>query len=218
MACSGSLAAPWQFAALFCVESILIGLDDSGGVANPSLQDLDAEFVNAGVAAGVGMIVYNLTKGTSGPITAVTQTTLAATGVTWDDGDQYRVVAIDSFQRSSIEHNLNMASSDVHAVVASVGACDCSKAAWATDFLAKLAIIDAAVLYNCTCGTPNLDADTKRMWLDWLTDQFTGIRTGLIELCAGHTGAGYPAVGVVEQGLTRFNRARIIANRTLRGS
>ncbi|MFA5323888.1 MAG: hypothetical protein WC373_14550, partial [Smithella sp.] len=51
-----------------------------------------------------------------------------------------------------IEAKLDIAASDIHAALASVGACDCTLATWATNYLIKLNVIDAAVIQQCPCG------------------------------------------------------------------
>ena len=91
MPCTDKYAAAWHFASFFCVGSVRTGTDDSGGSANAALSDSTADFDD--IQAGVGMVLYNTTQGTNGPVTARTPTTLTATGVTWDDGDAYRIVA-----------------------------------------------------------------------------------------------------------------------------
>ena len=40
--------------------------------------------------------------------------------------------------------------------------------------------------------------------------------TGEIELCAGYTGANYPAFGAAEQSLTEWSTVAIIQNEMLR--
>jgi hypothetical protein len=106
---------------------------------------------------------------------------------------------------------LTIAASDVHSALASVGACSCTLASWATAYLKKLNIIDAAVLQNCPCGN-KLSQEARQMWLEWLNNQYTLIREGKIELCSGYTGSEYPAIGSVEQSLTEWTTAEIIIN------
>lgn len=116
---------------------------------------------------------------------------------------------------ATIENALDIAASDVHAALASVGACDCSYPAWADVYLAKLNIIDAALLHQCPCGRKLTDIELG-MWHKWLEDNFMMIRTGKIDVCQGETGSDYPAYGVIQRGLTEFSRAEIAFNEILR--
>lgn len=214
MACNGPWAASWQFAAFFCISSLRTGTDDSGGAANAALSDSTADFDD--VQANAGMILYNLTQDTSGPVTAVTPTTLMATGVTWDDGDSYRIVAIGAEEISTIGHYLGIAASDLHVAMAQTGMCDCTLASWSTGYLEKLNIIDAAAYYQCPCGQPNMTDELRGRYLEWCTQQLSLIREGKLELCHGETGADFPAIAWAEQSLTAFNTAEIIFNAELR--
>jgi hypothetical protein len=116
---------------------------------------------------------------------------------------------------SAIESALDLAASDVHAALASVGACDCTYPAWAEIYLAKLNIIDAAVIQNCPCGNKLSDTE-KATFLQWLDRQFELIRAGKVEVCDGETGADYPAFGVIQRGLTEFSKAEIAFNEILK--
>jgi len=195
---------------------VLRGVDNSGGAANLFLTDTTTDFMIAGVQAGKGMVLYNTTAGTSGPVTAVTNTALTATGVTWNDGDGYRIVTINGVEIATIEHYLDIAASDLHAAMAQSGMCDCTLASWADGFLKKLNIIDAAAYYSCPCGQPNLSDDMRGRFLDWCSTQLEAIRTGNLELCTGETGADFPAIGWAEQSLTDFSTAQIITNYQMR--
>ena len=216
MACTGTYAAAWQFASFWCVSSMLHSFDDSGGAANPSLQDLDAHFVSNSVVANMGMILYNVTTGLSGAVTAVTETTITATGVTWTDGDEYRIVTIDGEEIATIEVYLDIAASDLHAALAASGACNCVLADWATAYLAKLNIIDAASWYQCSCGQPQMTDQRRQSLMDWMSAQLLAIRLGELELCQGQTGSDFPAIGWAEQTLTDFAAAEIIRNASMR--
>lgn len=116
---------------------------------------------------------------------------------------------------ATIELFLDIAAADIHAALASVGACDCTLAAWATLYLAKLNILDAAVIQNCPCGN-SLDQDKKEMFLDWLNDQFELIRTGKLVLCEGETSSDYPAFGSAELNLTDWSAVEIVAHAQMR--
>lgn len=50
-----------------------------------------AMFSTFGAKASIGNYVYNATQLTGGPLTASTDDTVTATGVTWDNGDTYEI-------------------------------------------------------------------------------------------------------------------------------
>lgn len=218
MACTSRYAEAWEFIAFWCRSAVLKGADDSGGAGNAFLTDTGADFQTAGVQANQDMVLYNTTQGTSGPVTARTATTLTATGVTWDDGDAYRIVVADGVELSTVEHYLDIAAGDLHAALAQSGQCDCTFATWAPNFLAKLNIIDAAAYYNCDCGHPHLSDEMRQSYLEWASTQLEAIRTGTLDLCHGATGADWPAVGWAEQSWTTFTAAEILYNEILRNS
>lgn len=215
MTCTGRYAEAWEYGAFWCVGSIVAGVDDSGGAANPSLSDAQAQFINWGIKANEGMVLYNTTQGTSGTITAVTPTALTATGVTWDNADGYHVVNITGIQIATIEHYLNITAANIHAARAASNQCDCALAGWAADHLSKINIIEAGAFHNCSCAQPGqrMSDEERRMWLEWSNTQLENIRTSKIALCDGQTGSEYPSLAWAEMGLTGFSRAQIIANR-----
>ena len=136
---------------------------------------------------------------------AVDYEALLCAGLDLDDADV--VAEINSY--------LELAASDVHAALAAVGACDCTLESWATQLLKKLNIIDAAVLQNCPCGN-RISDDRKETLQLWLERQYELIRTGKIPLCAGDSGADFPAVGTAEMSWTGWNEARIVNNESRR--
>lgn len=222
MACTGRYAEAWEFSAFWCTAGLLKGTHN-GANNSAFLSDTSASFANAGVSANVGMVLYNLTDGSSGPVTAVTDTTITATlaGGTendWDTGDVYRIVTIDANEIATIEHYLDIAASDVHAALASVDACSCTLATWATEYLKKLNVIDAAAYYRCTCGQPNLTDEMRTAYLEWMGSQLELIRSGEQDVCEGATGAKYPAGLWAEHSFNEMNAARIIVNRWARNS
>ena len=218
MTCSGRYAEAWQFAAFWCASNLLQGTH-SGGIGDASLNDPYANFQDRGVQANVGMVLYNTTQSTGGVVTAVTATTITATGVTWDDGDAYRIATLDAEEIATIEHYLNVTSGNIHAALASVGGCDCTLADWATGdngFLTKINIIETGAFHVCPCVRPLITDEVRQNYLQWSSDQLQRIRSNEIELCAGYTGSQYPAWGAIEQGLTVFNEQQIIINREKR--
>jgi hypothetical protein len=212
MACTAPFAEAWSFASFWCTGATVSGVDNGGGVGVATLTDTTVDFARAGVEANTGMVLYNVTLGTSGPVTAVAVHALTATGVLWTNAQAYRIVTIDALERATIEHYLDIAASDVHAAMAQQGMCDCVLASWAAGFLEKLNIIDAAAYYQCTCGQPRMTDDMRKSYLAWADTQLVAIRTGNLDLCQGATGADYPAVGWAEQTLTDFAAAQVQVN------
>ena len=214
MPCTGRFSEAWQYSQMWCVtpSAIRTGVDDGAGAAVAFLTDSQADFVDLGFQANEGMLLYNLTEDTEGPITAVTATTLTATGVTWTDGDSYRAVALDGNQISAINVYLDLAAGDVHMALAAVGACDCTLSGWGANLLAKLNIIDAVIYHNCTCANPEISDEQRAMYATWIDAQFELIRTGKVDVCQGATGSGWPTVDYAEQATTEFAARDIIYN------
>ena len=125
---------------------------------------------------------------------------------------------IDCFEpseESMVNEFLEKAAGDIHAAVAAAGACDCTFAGWADNYLKKLNILDAAVLQGCPCSNP-YDAAQKRLIAEDLRRNFDMIMSGDIELCEGYTSSSFPAFGTAEQSLTEWSTAAIIQNEMLR--
>lgn len=212
MTCSGRYSEAWQFSIFFCPSSTLKGLDDGGGVGVATLTDSQANFINAGIKANVGMILYNLTTGLSGPVTAVTQNTLVATGVLWTNGQAYRITSLSGAEIAAIEMYLDITAADVSAALAATGACSCTWQSWVADWLAKLNIIEAAAFYSCPCGGPSLSVEQKQNFLEWATEQLRALRDGEVPVCVGDTGKNYPAVGSAEINYNDWSAVQIIDN------
>jgi len=119
-------------------------------------------------------------------------------------------------EQATIERALDMASADVYSAMSASGQCDCTLAGWATNYLAKLAIIDGAVLQYCPCRRVLASVEDKRMWLDWVSNELLAIRKGDLAVCDGATGNDFPSIAIAEMALTSFNAARILRNRYLR--
>ena len=216
MACTGRYAESIDFAAFFCIGGgYAVGADEGAGLGHVTLTDNQVDFVNLGIRANVGMRLYNVTKTTYGPVTAVTNHVLTATGVLWDHDDIYRIANLTTQERSVVEHYLDITAADIHAALASVGACTCDIPAWGLQLLKKINIIEAASFHVCACAKPNLTDEMKQKWLDWAGLQLDMIRDGKIELC-GQTGSNYPAVGYIEYGHTVFSDAQMIYNHELK--
>jgi len=182
------------------------------------LSDAIGDFVTQGVRANVGMRLYNVTLGTYGPVTAVTTTTITATGVIWNTGNVYRMVLLDNAERATIENYLDITATDIHMVLASTGACDCTLASWAAQLLAKLNIVEAGVMHQCPCGRPDLTIEERRMYMEFFNNQMELLRTGKLDVCEGATGADFPSLDWAEQAINEFSAARIVENDILRNS
>lgn len=220
MTCLERYAEAWQYASFFAVAPIQHGLDDSGGAGNAFLTSSQSDFVSAGIRANEGMVLYNLTQSTSGPVTAVTTTTLTATGVTWDNADEFRIVGINGSQIATIENYLEITAGNINAALGSVGACDCTFSTWGAQMLEKLNIIETGAYHFTVCGMPgqHLDTEDKRLLLEQVNLQLSFIRSGETDPCEGATGSNYPVATWAEQALTGPNAARIIAGRIARTS
>jgi hypothetical protein len=191
-----------------------------GGVVPPAvpnafLTDPNQDFLRLGGRANVGQILYNLTTNLSGLITAITETTITATGVTWYNTQLYRVVFMNAAQRAQIEHYLNITSGDIQAALGAAGACNCTPSSWGATFLAEINIVLARVFYECPCA-PSLTPDEKARYADMAKERLLQIRSGEIDICTGETGSLFPAIGWGEQSHTEWNAARIIINDTNR--
>ena len=218
MSCDARFAEPWQYASFFCSSSIQYGEDDSGGAANLFLTDSIGDFIKLGMKANVGQRLYNLTSGLDGLVTAVTATTLTATGVTWDDGDEYRVTTMDRRKESAIKRYLDSTAGRIQIALQTVGACDCTFSTAGASFLADLNVRLAGIYHECPCGGPNLNIDEKRLYMEGAAGDLEAIRSGELEVCAGETGTSYPAVGSAAIGWTEFSQAEIIENKMRRES
>lgn len=217
-ACSGRYAEAWEFATFWCVEQMLTGYHEGVGPGDVGLIDSTADFVTKGIQANKKFILWNTTQSVGGYVTAVTEHTLTATGVTWNLEDTYRIALLTGIERDTIEHYLDVAANDITAVVASVGGCDCTISNWGIAYLNKLNVIDAAAYYTCDCGGPRFTDSQRQNYLTWMGEQLTNISLGVIDVCQGATGANYPVIGWAEQSVTEFAAADIIVNDILRNS
>lgn len=118
---------------------------------------------------------------------------------------------------AQVEAALDMAASDIHAALAASGGCDCTLATWATAYLKKLNVLDAAVLNNCPCGRSAMSGEERERWQLWLDHQYELLYTGKLTVCAGDTGSEFPAFGVAEMTYTNWNTEQILTNKALRG-
>ena len=218
MGCTERYASAWEFAVFWCYGNLLTGADGGGGVGVAFLTDAQGQFSTKGVRPNAGMILYNLTAGTSGAVTAVSNTSLTATGVTWTNGDLYRIALVTGIEIATIEHYLDIAASDIHAALAASGACDCTLAAWATNYLSKLNIIDAAAYYSCPCGQPKFDSAQRQTLLTWMNEQLGKLITMDIDVCTGETGSQYPYLAWAQWASTEFAAANIILDAIDKGS
>jgi hypothetical protein len=219
MTCTGRYAEAWQFAAFFCIKSLVSGYDMGGAIApappNAFLTDDYQNFLIDGGRANTGQVLYNLTQNTFGFITGITETTITATGVTWYDGDNYRVVFVNAAERAQIEHWLNITSGNIQAALGAVGACDCSFSVWGATHLAKINIIEARSFFDCPCS-PSMSDTEKQSLRDLASEMLRQIRAGEVDVCEGATGTGFPVIDWAEQAVNEFSAAKIIFNEETR--
>jgi hypothetical protein len=212
MTCSGRYSEAWAYAAFWCAGGFAKGTHQGAGPADAALLDVRVNFLNMGVEAGVGMVLYNLTAGTSGPVTAVTDNTVTATGVTWAANAIYRIVAISAAEIATIEMYLDITAADIHAARAATGGCSCTLQSWAMDFFTKINIIEAGAFHTCSCGAPRISDEAKSNILTWASTQLDAIRNGTIAFCEGDAGKEYPAVGWSEIAHTAWGEIEIMDN------
>jgi len=158
------------------------------------------------------MKVWNVTQSTSGYVTGVTDDALTVAGVTWNNGDQYKLSKFNTRERSSVELALNIAVTDIDAVLHAADQCGCNWALWATNYVKKLNIIDGMAYLNNACGNPRFSDDLRMKMLEWVSGQLENIAKSIITICDGDTGAGYPAVAFAAQSWTPQVAGEIIIN------
>jgi len=209
--CETRFAEAIEFAAFWQMGGGLVsGIDDSGLAAQSTISDSSKNFINLNIQ--VGYPVKNVTKSTYGSISAIDSATQLDTDLEWDDGDRYQIAPITSEMVAAIEEMLDTVAADLHVVMQSVGACNCTLSSAALVYLKKLNIVEAGVMYQGSCGDPNIGIEEKRMWLDWLNNEIDRILNGDIELCAGYTGASFPVVGYAQGNWTHWSELELIIN------
>ena len=123
----------------------------------------------------------------------------------------------ESEGQEMMEYYLKAAAANIHAALAAANACDCTLAAWATEYLKKINLVEAGTLVQCRCVSTRLTTEEKRLWLEWADRQLDLIRTNKIDVCAGATAADWPSIGWASQSLTDRTAAEIIANAIQKG-
>lgn len=132
-----------------------------------------------------------------------------------NDFESYWNIEVDLDAEADINRRLEMAASNVHMAMESVGACDCSLSATATEYIKQLTLVLQAVLFPVYCGPSFSDAENDRL-LNWANDQLDQIKDGKIELCDGETGSTFPVVGWAQRASTEFAAAEIIVKDIMR--
>jgi hypothetical protein len=116
----------------------------------------------------------------------------------------------------SIDTFLELAAGDIHSALGAVGACDCSWSAWVPNYLAKLNIIEAMVLYNAPCGRVTLTPEDRSRLMIFVGGEIEKIYTGRTELCSGYTGSDYPAIDFAQMSFTEWSVNELIYNTELK--
>lgn len=218
MTCADRYAEAWEYGVFFCVGSLLVGNHAGAGPADVALSVPTENFIQFGARANIGQVLYNLTQGTNGVVTAVTDHTLTASGVTWNALDEFRISTMNGTEIATAEHYLDITAVDITIAIRSVDACDC---AWWTrfdDWANKINIIEAGVLHRCPCASPSLTDAQLQILLNWADQQLERIRTMEFDPCDGETGKDYPFTTWAEQAVNEFAAADIIFNDIQRGS
>jgi len=92
------------------------------------------------------------------------------------------------------------------------GQCDCTWNVDAEYLLRDLNVVAAALMIFCPDCSRRFSAEEKEFYNTWLGEQLELLRSGKLELCAGHTAVDYPALGIVQYGLTDRNVVQMIYN------
>ena len=118
----------------------------------------------------------------------------------------------DCEEADQVENYLRRSASTINMALQASGACDCTFTSASTQYLRDLSIVLAVVYHACPCARPKISVEEKRMYHEQVTEELRQIRTGEMELCSGHTGSDFPAVGWAQQGWTPWATAEIIYN------
>lgn len=120
---------------------------------------------------------------------------------------------LTSEEQTSWQAALDLTAGNIHAVLAQTAACDCTLASWATNYLAKLNVLEAALLRQCGCGMSPLTDEDKGLYKAILDTEYERILTGQIDVCQDATGINYPAADFIQQALTPWSAGQIVINR-----
>lgn len=134
--------------------------------------------------------------------------------------DFWCIECTDSDHEETINHYLEITASDIHSALAATGACDCTLASWAAQYLAKLNIIEAAAFYQCEdpCAGPRLTDEMRQNYIQWVNEQLKMLITGDLDVCDGATGKSWPAITAAERAWNEFAAAGIVYNQGLKSS
>lgn len=218
MTCASRYAEAWEYGTFYCIGNLLVGNHEGAGPADVALQVSTGNFVQFGLRPNIGQVLYNTTQSTSGVITAVTDTTVTATGVTWNNGDAFRVSTMNGTEIATAEHYLNITAVDITIAVRSVGACDCTWWSEFDDWARKINIIEAGILHRCPCASPQISDAQLQIFSQWADQQLQRITTMEFDPCDGETGKNWPVTGWAEQAVNEFAAGNIIFNDILRNS
>lgn len=115
-------------------------------------------------------------------------------------------------EADQVKNYLRRASSTINMAMQASGMCDCTLTSASIQYLRDLSIVLAVIYHACPCARPKLTIEEKQMYLQQVTEELRQIRTGELELCQGHTGSDFPAIGWAQQGWTDWATAEIIYN------
>jgi hypothetical protein len=131
------------------------------------------------------------------------------------DADDYQLMwgeDYDPEQEPMVLDLLDKAATQIHAAMASAGACDCTLSGWAEKWLGYLNVLLAGCLAQSYCTTPDLEVEERRLYLEYVNAQLEMIANGEREVCEGETASQYPVGDWVEIGVTPFAVRNIYEN------
>ena len=145
---------------------------------------------------------------------------MSCTGTRYGTAEQYSKMfcgewPVDAKIQIRIESALDATAGYIDMALNSVGACDCALSAGGEQGLAYLNCLLAVVHYPCPCNSVEITSEQRQMFATEAQNIIDAILDRRMEVCDGETGSKVAALDWAEHGLTVWNRARIIINRSI---
>jgi hypothetical protein len=133
-----------------------------------------------------------------------------------NDFAQHWCIEICEGEEAQLNKQLRQSAARINAALHASNQCDCTLADWAAEYLKELNILIAVSFFKCPCSGLRVTPEERVAYMELVSADLVAIRESKLTVCAGETGADYPAWGSIERGLTEYTIARIIENREAR--